>query len=602
MRRFFSRFLLVALAGVLLFALVRFIGGSGEPGALVSFGTSLDPNELRHKAFEVDQTVRLAVHAVGSFEGEDALAVYGWIVDRASGDVVWQMLPENSEVGRGTLATADDTLAFEPGVYDAWFTSYGDPLRRVENSGDGFLDRLGSFLSRDGRIWYADAERWRFRLSYAEPSTADLVHGLHGTDGRPDKNLAEPDGLVWASGPARNRNDHSYLFELSGSVELRLQATGERVEGELLDGAQITRIFDGEVVWDMANAPMSWAGGSIKNQEVDTTITLPRGFYQASFTTDRSHAYDHWTGNPPLNPVGWGLTITVADSGAAAHVVAFDPWSGRLPRIASFSCVGDDEMLEDTFTLRDTTVVMISSVGEVIGSTSYDYAVLLRQPQNTIGTEEVWSMEDAETRHAGGTDKNRLAEAILTLEPGTYVLSYRTDGSHDCSEFNGDPPDNPDRWGATLFAFDPDFDVSTVTRQSSRPDDIGHVGIDSTGAPSGEVLVRFKRIRNNEHRRATFELDEPSSIRIYALGEILPSGSYDYAWIEDANGEAIWTMSRENTTLAGGSAKNRLFDGSLALEPGRYTVHYITDGSHAYGDFHQPPNDPASWGVVIYRQ
>ena len=259
-------------------------------------------------------------------------------------------------------------------------------------------------------------------------------------------------------------------------------------------------------------------------------------------------------------------------------------------------------MLEDTFTLRDTTVVMISSVGEVIGSTSYDYAVLLRQPQNTIGTEEVWSMEDAETRHAGGTDKNRLAEAIFTLEPGTYVLSYRTDGSHDCSEFNGDPPDNPDRWGATLFAFDPDFDVSTVTRQSSRPDDIGHVGIDSTGAPSGEVLVRFKRIRNNEHRRATFELDEPSSIRIYALGEILPSGSYDYAWIEDANGEAIWTMSRENTTLAGGSAKNRLFDGSLALEPGRYTVHYITDGSHAYGDFHQPPNDPASWGVVIYRQ
>ena len=75
LRRFFSRFLLVALAGVLLFALVRFIAGAGEPGALVSFGTSLDPNELRHEAFEVDRTVRLAVHAVGSFEGEEALSV-----------------------------------------------------------------------------------------------------------------------------------------------------------------------------------------------------------------------------------------------------------------------------------------------------------------------------------------------------------------------------------------------------------------------------------------------------------------------------------------------------------------------------------------------
>ena len=154
----------------------------------------------------------------------------------------------------------------------------------------------------------------------------------------------------------------------------------------------------------------------------------------------------------------------------------------------------------------------------------------------------------------------------------------------------------------SAFAFDPDFDVSTVTRSDPRPDDIGHVGVDSTGAPSGEVLVSFTRVRNDEHRRASFRMRQAVSIRIYALGEILPSGAYDYAWIEDANGETVWTMSRENTTVAGGSAKNRLFDGTLALEAGRYTAHYITDDSHAYGDFHQPPNDPASWGVVIYRE
>ncbi len=588
---------------MLIFAFTKFARGFGEPGALVSFGTgtSVDPNELNHRAFSVDRTVRLAVHAVGSFEGEDELAVYGWIVDRATGNVVWQMLAENAVVDRGTLATVDDTLSFEPGTYDAWFTSYGDPLNRVDNDGGGFIDRLGAILSPDGRIWHGDAERWRFRLGYAGDESGDLVHELRGTDARPDKNMAEPVGLIWASGPARSRSDVSYLFEVSESVDLQLQATGEVIDGDLLDGARISRVSDNVVVWDMANSPMIWAGGSIKNQKVETTITLPRGFYHVSYTTDDSHAYDDWTGNPPLNPVSWGIIMTVADSTSRAHVAAFDPWNGRLPRIASFSCVGPDELLEDTFTLPDTTTVLISSVGEIIGSSAYDYAVLLRRPPNTVGAEEIWSMESADTRHAGGADKNRLAEAFLTLEPGTYELSYRTDGTHDCEDFNGDEPDNPDRWGATLFAFDPDFDLSTVTRSESPPGDIEHIGVDSLGAPTGEVLVRFKRVRNDEHRRASFELEDSGTIRIYALGEILPSGAYDYAWIEDANGEIIWTMSRENTTTAGGSAKNRLFNGSLVLDAGRYTVHYITDGSHAYGDFSQPPNDPTAWGIVIFR-
>ncbi len=601
LRNFFSRFLLIALVGVLIFALVKYMGGFGDSDGPVSFGTSLDPNELHTNAFQVDSRVRLAVHAVGSFEGDD-LAAYGWIVDRATGDVVWQMLPENATPGRGTLATVDDTLSFEPGIYDAWFTSYGDPLQEAIDSGNGIIDRLGSLISRDGRIWHGDAERWRFSLSYAEPEASEVVHGLHGSDTRPDKNITLPEGLIWTSGAARNNAEHMYVFEVSAPIDVRLQATGELVDGELLDGAQISRIFDNEAIWDMANSPMIWAGGSIKNQRVDTTVTLSRGFYKASFTTDRSHAYDDWTGNPPLNPVSWGFTMSAADSTVGNRIAEFDPWSGRLPRIASFSCVGEDELLEDTFTLPDTTAVMISSVGEVIGSSSYDYGVLLRQPPNTVGTEEVWSMERVETRHAGGTDKNRLAEAILTLTPGTYTLSYRTDGSHNCGDFNSDPPDNPDRWGITLFAFDPDFDLGAVTRQDSPPDDIEHIGTDSLGAPSGEVLVRFKRVGNDEHRRATFLLQDSGRIRIYALGEILPSGAYDYAWIEDSGGERIWEMTRENTTRAGGTAKNRLFNGSVPLSAGRYTVHYVTDGSHAYGDFGQPPNDPASWGIVIYRE
>ncbi|HLT45695.1 MAG TPA: hypothetical protein VK002_00575 [Rubricoccaceae bacterium] len=590
MRRFFSRFLLLVLVGVALFAVVRLASGDAEPGTVVAFGDDLDPEEMRRAAFEVTAPTRLAIEAVGSFESDTTLGATAWIVRRDSGAVVWRMDPKRVERGRGTLATAVDTLAFAPGVYDAYFAAYGDPLTRpAEDGGDGFLGRLSDLLTRGGRAWHGDADRWRFRVAAASEAERDRARLLDGDAREAAEDVPSGPGVVWATGPVESDETREYVFEVTAPATVRLRATGEVRGGRVRDGAALLRLVGADTVWAMTARNTVPAGGTIMNRRADTTLALTPGLYRAVYSTDDEHAYDDWLGNPPFVPTAWGLTVT---TDTPEQVVALDPW-GRLPRIASFTCVGEDEQREDTFVLPDTTHALLAALGEVIGSTAYDYAVLLRERAGGGSPEEVWVMSHENTRHAGGGSKNREAEVILTLAPGTYTLRYVSDGSHDCSDFNDDAPPRPDRWGATLFALDPAFDLTRVT----RPEPV-------TGAPigDGEVLVRLNRVGNDEEREAAFSLSEPTDIRVYAIGEIVPSEAYDYGWIEDADGNVAWEMTRANTRPAGGSQKNRLFDGTVPLDVGDYTAHYRTDGTHAYGAWDQPPpNDPEAWGITIWR-
>ena len=585
---------------MLIFVVVRVASGPRSSDGIVSIGPNLGTSELHHQAFRVERPQLLAVHATGSFETDTTLAAYGWIVDRAAGTVYWRMDPALLSRGRGTLASVDDTLQFEPGVYDAYFTTYGDPLVRPETEDGGFFDRIGNLLSNDGRAWHADAARWRFAVAAADPLSELHVEHLHGDEGRPEINLVPVFGEIWSSGPVRNREEIEYEFEVAERVSLRLLVTGEHLDNDWMDHARLVRFTDGELIWSSGDSSPVWAGGSLKNQSVDTTLVLDTGLYRVSYRTDQSHAYNQWTANPPWIPVSWGARLIAADSLSAQNVSSFDPWQS-LPQISSFTCVGEDEYREDAFSLADTTHVLLYSLGEVVGSTSYDYGALIRVFEDRAGVEEVWAMTSENSSHAGGASKNRVAETILTLAPGSYKLTYETDGSHSCDDFNSTPPEYPQRWGATLFALDRNFDLSTVERIDPR--ELNRERLESLRNSGRTILADLTPIGNDEERQATFVLDESTTVRIYAIGELTVSSSYDYAWLEDGNGSTIWTMTRENTAPAGGDGKNRVFDGELTLQPGAYTVFYESDGSHAYGDFrNSTPYDPRGWGVQVSRE
>lgn len=590
MRRLFSRFLLIVLAGVLLFAFVRLVDGPSEHDSVVSFNRSMDVDEAKRRPFEVNRRVRLALHAIGSFETDSTLATPAWIVRRSDGKVVWEMTPERSERGRGTLATVHDTLAFDAGLYDAYFSTYGDPDVRFDMADRPLLQRV---FGGDGRIWRGDEGRWQFRIDYV--SDADRGSATH--DMRDQDEFESPEGLVWTSGAVRNSDTYEYLFQVSAPVAVRVQSVGEVAEGEVVDGGLIQTLAGREMVWEFGpDAP--WAGGAQRNRRVDTVLTLDPGLYRARYASNRSHAYRSWRGNPPYIPSDWGMTITYADSSGGDQIAVLDPWQG-LPRIASFTCVGEGAFREDTFTLPDTTDVLLVAVGEIVGSTSYDYAELQRQDGDR--SVEVWSMSRSNTVPAGGADKNRRAEVALQLEPATYTLSYRTDGSHDCSDFNSDPPPDPEHWGATLFALDTTFDPSLIDHTIS--DRSRHEEDDEDARDV--LLVSLQRVGNNADVSATFTLDQGSDVRVYALGELLPSGRYDYAWIlpEEAGRDTTWVMTRQNTEWAGGSKKNRAHDETLFLPSGTYTVHYRSNDTHAYGNWDQEaPNSPEDWGVAVWKE
>ncbi len=112
----------------------------------------------------------------------------------------------------------------------------------------------------------------------------------------------------------------------------------------------------------------------------------------------------------------------------------------------------------------------------------------------------------------------------------------------------------------------------------------------------GPVLAELVRVGNHRHERTTFTLPAAAKVRVYALGEADDDEMADHAWIEDAEGQRVWSMTLKNTQYAGGARKNRMADEVLSLPKGTYTLRVRTDGSHAFGHW----NDDAPWDAERY--
>jgi len=617
-RRYASRLLLAGLAIAAIIAIGR--GCSDGDGVAI---TDVGESQLRIMAFELDRPIRVVVTAAGSFEDVSAagraadttLAATAWIVRRSDGVVVWRIDPRRVHRGRGTLAETADTLALDAGIYDAHFASYGDPDVRTAPPPHTIGGRLRRIVSNDGRAWLGDAGRWRLQVAAAVGADEGAIRERYDDI---TKALPEGYGALWTSAPTRSDERRTWLFEVRGAgpANVRVRATAEVAGGRVLDRAMVQRLGgpEPEVVWELRAANTTWAGGARRNRRADTTIALAPGLYRATFATNDRHAWEDWMANPPFVPAAWGLALDAADADAGARVGEVDPWE-RLPRLASFACVGSDADLRRTFTLPDTTDVLVHAEGEVIDGTVYDGARLLLR-RSSGEPEEVWAMSPGTARPAGGAEKNMMDEATLTLVPGTYTLAYFSDGSHDCEGFNDESPLAPDRWGATIFALDPGFDLDAVEIEADPEEAAadrermidavsprGEEAAGLTGLARGPVLARLTGLGNDMDVTADFTItDGERPVHVYAVGELVPSARLDYGWITDEDGEVVWEMTRSNTAAAGGSQKNRVFDNLVPLPPGQYVVHFRTDDAHAYGAFTQPPpDDPEAWGIRVER-
>lgn len=584
-------------ASVLVVSLLVSSQASAQVEALVQI-KDLNPMEHRVEGFVLSSPQFLQVDATGGepryddnhgwFGRDDereAWPAAAWIIDARTRAVVWDLRTADTQRSRKGLRTFAGPIRLPAGLYEAHFGSY---VATSTNKGSTGLISLGKKGRRVGDVTY--------RGPYIDDDSFEEFHLVITGAGRPARARELKDAVRdfdetaiatlkpdTAGGTARS------AFELGRDADVDIYAVGEVRKDDPFDYGWILNADTRKVVWRMDYKNSEDGGGAAKNRMVRYTLHLPGGKYVAYFASDDSHGPDEWNGVPAFDPTFWGMTLRIADQGAreSVHKIDWDPVpEGQT--IVSMVRMGDDEMRSQGFSLRQGLDVRVYAMGECTDKKDpnmNDYAWIMQA--NT--RRRVWEMQCDHTEPAGGAYKNRMFDGVVHLDAGNYIVYYKSDGSHSYGKWNASPPVESKYWGVSLFPASGKLD----------PRMVGTLERDTVG-----VIADLTRVRNDRHSRRFFILEEPTSVKVHAVGEGTGGEMNDYAWIEEEKtGEKVWEMSYKSTVEAGGARKNRLFDGTIKLQPGRYIVFFQTDGSHAYGDWNaDPPDDPESWGVVLRKE
>jgi hypothetical protein len=373
-------------------------------------------------------------------------------------------------------------------------------------------------------------------------------------------------------------------FRLKEDAILKVYAIGEGFDDEMFDYAFIIDADTRERYWEMLFEDTEYAGGAIKNRLITENIGLEAGDYIAYYRSDPNHSYDEWNANPPYDPDFWGLTISGAGPDFDKSIVeTYEEKEGSV--VVRLDKLGDDEDVSEGFTLLKPMKLRIYAIGEGREDEMFDYGWI----KDTRTGRIIWEMDYRDTEEAGGASKNRLFDGVVSFEPGTYMAYFITDGSHSYTDWNASEPSDPQGWGMKIFTLGIEGEENFIKKYDPKRDK--------------NIIVQLIRVNNDERLRKQFVLKQPTTLRIYAIGEGDWDEMYDYGWIENYNtGKIVWEMKYRDTRKAGGAEKNRVFDGTIHLKAGTYMAHFVADPTHAYGDWNtDPPQDKANWGITIYK-
>lgn len=559
---------------------------------------NLTPQELRSTAFVLMSPQLIQISAVGAeprrdkqngqwWSGGDNEEWYtwpaaAWIIDARTREVVWDLREARTERSDAGLRTYTGSVQLPAGLYLAYYGSF--VATSVSYSGN--FDVATLFRSAQRR---RDA---RYRGPYVDDgSFRQFSFEVHGP-GRPasagDVDSATREfaaNTVVSLRPDSPSVSMRSAFTLSRPTAMEIYAIGELRQNDAFDYGWIMNADTRRRVWEMEYRHTEDAGGAHKNRMVRDTIRLPAGRYVAYFVSDDTHEPGDWNAVPPFDPESWGLTLRVTDPAArsAVHSVEWEPVPAGQT-IVSLTGIGDNELRSQGFTVRQALDVRVYALGEGTDQNSdlNDYAWMV----DATTRHRVWSMRYDETKPAGGAAKNRLFDGTLHLDPGSYIVYYKSDDSHSFGKWNAAPPAESRYWGVSVFPATGVLDRSVVGPYE---------------AAASHAIAELVRIPSGRHAHELFSLDHAAAVRVVAIGEGVDGEMVDYGWIENAEtGDTAWAMTYGATSDAGGARKNRLFDGTIRLPAGRYELWYETDGSHAYGDWNDdPPDDPEGWGITL---
>ena len=544
-----------------------------------------NPGKIDTKAFILknDATIKVEGYA-GLFEklGNDLL-FYGWILDSKSRKVVWNLLEEaNDEFFSsnvpGRFAFSKE-VKLPAGQYEVYYAA-GMNYNRFGNKNYSFsisdlgelFDLIFGDINKDSRDRYIDIKTSKFSMTLTGPT-----EGFTEIPWDQKVNEFSKNALISKSRCGDNEN-YKKTFKVLEPIKLNILEIGEQSDGQLYDFAWIVDANTYEKVWPNSETRYRKAGGGNKNKTTFQTITLPKGTYTLQYVTDDTHSYDRWNVLPPYDPQFWGITVwpDEGDKNKATIVDEFDPFVLKLFKARN------NDYLSQGFTLKKDMPIRVVSEGESSGDFDMaDYGWIV----NTDNHQTVWEFSQRKSKYAGGAEKNRILSEEVNLPKGNYIAYYATDDSHAYGHWNSAAPLAPELWGMGIIADKGFFELT-----------------DSQAPVNSKILAEIVRVRDSERLSKDFTLDKESKVRIYAIGEGVDGDMVDVGWIKDqSTGKIVWDMTYRITERAGGADKNRMFDGTILLPAGSYTVYFETDDSHSYRHWNDtPPHDQDHYGITVY--
>ena len=573
----------------LLFTIMLIIPIFGQDNILVKID-KIYPEKLIVEGFKLNSDQKLDIEVVGLHreeKGRELIFGTAWILNAETREVSWQMKTEEFRGRRSNIQESKEEINLPSGNYEVYYSSYPyfghhDNWHYKKNRGvssyiSDFFDMIFEGRYRDGdydeRIYREfkiivegngiklnDAELSKFQEKSFESSDISLH--------------AEKDNLYLTQG-----------FELKDKTNLNIQTSGEARDDGNFDYGWIVDTKTRKKVWGFDFHYSERSGGAVKNRTLSETISLPAGRFAVIYITDNSHSPYEWNSTPPYNPTFWGITIRIEDPEQKRNLKKFDYHNFKEEDIVfSLTRMRDDDFDSKGFSIKKPMNLRIYAIGEGRDGEMFDYGWIVDAKTHKT----VWEMDFYETEHAGGAQKNRIIDTIISLEKGNYILYYVTDGSHSFRDWNASQPFDTKNWGITILAADNNFSRKNIEDYNEEEDQNG--------------LSKITGIRDDEYKRAKFTLEKDTEIRIYALGEGIRGEMYDYGWIENANtGRTVWEMTYRKTDHAGGADKNRIYNDTILLKAGNYIVFYESDDSHSFNSWNDsPPRDPMNWGISLY--
>lgn len=409
--------------------------------------------EVQVQGFSLPRDMKIHVYAKGGGVEQGTYFAYGWILNATTREVVWQM-DGRSAKREGLYQVADAYLDLPKGSYEAYFSHHAFGQNSgFFNFGTRNLDRRsraaekgshGRWLHRMFGVGPEGTSTWERRVGnygmelYASATDAGSVQTFQAPLAWKNEFIsliAERDGSRW-----------NQSFRVRKAVTMHVYAQGESVgDDEFADGAWILDARTRRPVWEMSEGKALYGGGAKKNQRQVETIQLPPGDYIASYRSDDSHSPADWNAAPPCDPFRYGLILSLPREGDLAQVnLAPTPEEG--PVLAQLIRMENHRDERAAFTLSTPGKVRVYALGEEDDDEFADGAWIEDEHGKTV-----WRMTASNTQHAGGAAKNRLADEVIALPKGTYVLRYRTDGSHAHARWNDTAPWDAEHYGATVY-------------------------------------------------------------------------------------------------------------------------------------------------------